>query len=256
MSSLILDQISMRFDLPNGDHVQALQDVSLDIKSGELMSVLGPSGCGKTTLGRSILRLVEPASGNIIYDGKDITHVKHEELRQLRKKMQIIFQDPYSSLNPRMTCEQIVGEGLLIHEEGDRVARQARVAELMEIVGLTPEQGRRYPHEFSGGQRQRISIARALLINPRILILDEATSALDSATETKLLQALDAVTKDRSTLVIAHRLATIRKADTILVMDHGTIVEAGSFDELYAQGGRFTQLVKEQFSDASGKFIS
>jgi ATP-binding cassette subfamily B protein len=231
----------------------AVRDLSFTLKPGSTIALVGASGAGKSTALSLLYRAFDPQSGRITVDGHDIRDL---QLAALRSNIGVVFQE--ALLFNRSIADNLkVG----LPDATDVQLRQACAsAQALDFILQHPqgfdtkigERGR----ALSGGERQRLSIARVLLKNPPILILDEATSALDSATETKLLQALDAVTKDRSTLVIAHRLATIRKADQILVMDHGGIVEAGSFDELYAQGGRFTQLVKEQFSDAAGNFIS
>ena len=231
----------------------AVKGLSFTLKPGTTIALVGASGAGKSTALSLLYRAFDPQSGRITVDGHDIRDL---QLAALRSNIGVVFQE--ALLFNRSIADNLkVG----LPEATDAQLRQACAsAQALDFIEQHPqgfetkigERGR----ALSGGERQRLSIARVLLKNPPILILDEATSALDSATETKLLQALDAVTKDRSTLVIAHRLATIRKADKILVMDHGSIIEAGSFDELYAQGGRFTQLVKEQFSDASGNFIS
>jgi ATP-binding cassette subfamily B protein len=231
----------------------AVRGLSFTLKPGSTIALVGASGAGKSTALSLLYRAFDPQSGRITVDGHDIRDLK---LGALRSNIGVVFQE--ALLFNRSIADNLkVG----LPDATEAQLRQACAsAQALDFILQHPqgfdtkigERGR----ALSGGERQRLSIARVLLKNPPILILDEATSALDSATETKLLQALDAVTKDRSTLVIAHRLATIRKADQILVMDHGSIVEAGSFDELYAQGGRFTQLVKEQFSDAAGNFIT
>ena len=159
--------------------VKAVDDVSLTIRSGETMGLVGESGCGKTTFGRAILRLEEPTAGEVIFKGRNLLACDAKEMRALRKQMQIIFQDPFSSLNPRKTIAQIIGEPLLVHGMKNRKQREERVLYLLDVVGLRPEQMRRYPHMFSGGQRQRIGVARALALNPELIVCDEAVSALD-----------------------------------------------------------------------------
>lgn len=231
----------------------AIQGLSFTLKPGTTVALVGASGAGKSTALSLLYRAFDPQAGRITVDGTDIREL---QLSALRSNIGVVFQE--ALLFNRSIAENLrVG----LPEATDAQLRQACAsAQALDFILQHPqgfdtkigERGRM----LSGGERQRLSIARVLLKDPPILILDEATSALDSATETKLLQALEAVTKDRSTLVIAHRLATIRQADTILVMAHGQVVETGSFDELYALGGRFTQLVKEQFTDASGQFIS
>jgi peptide/nickel transport system ATP-binding protein len=219
------------------DHFKAVNDVSFKIKKGKTLGLVGESGCGKTTLGRSILRLVEPASGNIIYDGKDITHVKHEELRQLRKKMQIIFQDPYSSLNPRMTIADILVEPLIIHNEGGTKAQRFEMARaLIEKVGLKSNQMNRYPHEFSGGQRQRICIARALMLRPEFVICDESVSALDVSIQAQVLNLLLDLQEEfgLTYVFISHDLSVVNFiADEVGVMYAGKIIEMDKASNIY-----------------------
>lgn len=219
------------------DHFKAVNDVSFKIKKGQTLGLVGESGCGKTTLGRSILRLVEPSAGKIIYNGKDITHVQHEELRLLRKKMQIIFQDPYSSLNPRMTIADIVTEPLVIHNEGGSKAQRYEMARaLIEKVGLKSNQMNRYPHEFSGGQRQRICIARALMLRPEFVICDESVSALDVSIQAQVLNLLlDLQSEFGLTYVfISHDLSVVNFiADEVGVMYAGKIIEMDKASRIY-----------------------
>jgi len=219
------------------DHFKAVDNVSFKIKKGQTLGLVGESGCGKTTLGRSILRLVEPASGKIIYDGKDITHVKNEELRLLRKKMQIIFQDPYSSLNPRMTISDIVTEPLVIHNEGGTKAQRLDMARaLIEKVGLKANQMNRYPHEFSGGQRQRICIARALMLKPEFVICDESVSALDVSIQAQVLNLLLDLQEEfgLTYVFISHDLSVVNFiADEVGVMYAGRIIEMDKASRIY-----------------------
>lgn len=219
------------------DHFKAVNDVSFKLKKGKTLGLVGESGCGKTTLGRSILRLVEPASGSIIYDGKDITHVKHEELRLLRKKMQIIFQDPYSSLNPRMTIADILVEPLIIHNEGGTKAQRFEMARaLIEKVGLKSNQMNRYPHEFSGGQRQRICIARALMLRPEFVICDESVSALDVSIQAQVLNLLLDLQEEfgLTYVFISHDLSVVNFiADEVGVMYAGKIIEMDKASSIY-----------------------
>ena len=219
------------------DHFKAVNDVSFKLKKGKTLGLVGESGCGKTTLGRSILRLVEPASGQIIYDGKDITHVKHEELRLLRKKMQIIFQDPYSSLNPRMTIADILVEPLIIHNEGGSKAQRFEMARaLIEKVGLKSNQMNRYPHEFSGGQRQRICIARALMLRPEFVICDESVSALDVSIQAQVLNLLLDLQEEfgLTYVFISHDLSVVNFiADEVGVMYAGKIIEMDKASSIY-----------------------
>ena len=219
------------------DHFKAVNDVSFKIKKGKTFGLVGESGCGKTTLGRSILRLVEPAAGSIIYDGKDITHLKHEELRQLRKKMQIIFQDPYSSLNPRMTISDILMEPLVIHNEGGTKAQRFDMARaLIEKVGLNSNQMNRYPHEFSGGQRQRICIARALMLRPEFVVCDESVSALDVSIQAQVLNLLLDLQEEfgLTYIFISHDLSVVNFiADEVGVMYAGRIIEMDKASNIY-----------------------
>lgn len=219
------------------DHFKAVDDVSFKIKKGQTLGLVGESGCGKTTLGRSILRLVEPAAGKIIYDGKDITHVQHEELRLLRKKMQIIFQDPYSSLNPRMTIADILMEPLNIHNEGGTKAQRFEMARaLLEKVGLKANLMNRYPHEFSGGQRQRICIARALMLRPEFVICDESVSALDVSIQAQVLNLLLDLQQEfgLTYVFISHDLSVVNFiADEVGVMYAGKIIEMDKASNIY-----------------------
>lgn len=219
------------------DHFKAVNDVSFKIKKGKTLGLVGESGCGKTTLGRSILRLVEPSSGNIIYNGKDITNVYGEELRLLRRKMQIIFQDPYSSLNPRMTISDILTEPLNIHNVGNSKKERLDMAkELFEKVGLKIAQLNRYPHEFSGGQRQRICIARSLMLRPEFVVCDESVSALDVSIQAQVLNLLLDLQEEfhLTYIFISHDLSVVNFiADEVGVMNGGKIIEMDKASKIY-----------------------
>lgn len=219
------------------DHFKAVNDVSFTLKKGKTLGLVGESGCGKTTLGRSILRLVEPSSGSIIYGGKDITHVYAEELRLLRRKMQIIFQDPYSSLNPRMTISEILTEPLNIHKVGNSKQERLDMAkQLFEKVGLKVNQLNRYPHEFSGGQRQRICIARALMLRPEFVICDESVSALDVSIQAQVLNLLLDLQQEfgLTYIFISHDLSVVNFiADEVGVMNGGKIIEMDKANNIY-----------------------
>ena len=218
-------------------NVKAVDDVSFTICEGETLGLVGESGCGKSTTGRLLLRLLEPTSGQITFDGHELTSYSAEEMRKLRREMQIIFQDPYASLNPRMTVGRIVAEPLIRHGIARGAKCRDRVAELLTCVGLDPNYSRRYPHEFSGGQRQRIGIARALATNPRLIICDEPVSALDVSIQSQVLNLLKALQNEfkLTYLFIAHGLNVVKHvSDRIGVMYLGKMVELAGGDELYA----------------------
>ena len=217
--------------------VKAVDGVSFDIRKGEVLALVGESGCGKTTIGRTILRLVPATEGSVHFDGTDVLGADRKSLFNLRKKMQIIFQDPFSSLNPRMTVGQLISEGLTIHSVGTSAQRREKSAELLEKVGLSADYAKRHPHEFSGGQRQRIGIARALALNPDFIVCDEAVSALDVSVQAQVLNLLSDLKKEfnLSYLFIAHNLSVVEHiADRIAVMYLGKIMELTDRDTLFS----------------------
>jgi ABC-type oligopeptide transport system ATPase subunit len=216
--------------------MRAVDDVSFTIERGEMFGLVGESGSGKTTTGRCLLRLIEPTSGRVTFDGRDVLALGARDLRAARRNFQIVFQDPYSSLNPRMRVGAIVEEPLIIHRIGTKADRDARVRELFELVGLSAEQRSRYPHEFSGGQRQRIGLARALALNPSFIVLDEPVSALDVSVQAQVVNLLLDLQQKLSLtyLFIAHDLRLVRRVCTrVAVMYRGKIVEAGRTEDLF-----------------------
>jgi ABC-type oligopeptide transport system ATPase subunit len=218
------------------DYVDAVAGVSFDIEVGKTLGLVGESGSGKSTTGFCILQLLRPTSGSVRFDGQELTDLDGEDLRRVRRDAQIVFQDPYSSLDPRMTVGNIVSEPLLVHKIGSRRDRQVRVRELLDVVGFDPTYVNRYPHEFSGGQRQRIGIARALALSPRLIVCDEPVSALDVSIQAQIINLLKDLQREFNLayLFIAHDLAVVRSvSDRIAVMHRGRIVETGPADEVY-----------------------
>jgi len=220
------------------DVVRAVDGISFEVHEGETLGLVGESGSGKSTTGYCVLQLLKPTSGSVRFNGRELTGISRAELRATRRELQIVFQDPYSSLDPRLTVEQIVVDPLEVHRVGDRASRRRRVQELLELVGIEPSHAQRYPHEFSGGQRQRIGIARALALDPKLLVCDEPVSALDVSIQAQILNLLNDLQErlGLAYLFIAHDLAVVRAvSDRIAVMRRGKIVEVGDADEVYAR---------------------
>ena len=239
---LEVDDLKVHFPITKGifsrtaGYVYAVDGVSFNLKAGETLGIVGESGCGKTTTGLAILRLIDPTDGQVRFQGKDMSRYTKQEKLNLRREMQIIFQDPYSSLNPRMTLNRTLADPMKIHGLYSGSEREDRVAYLLRKVGLTPEQGRRYPHEFSGGQRQRIGVARALALNPQVIIGDEPVSALDVSIQAQIINLLIDLQEefDLSYIIISHDLAVVEYiCDRIAVMYLGKIVEMAAYRELY-----------------------
>nr|WP_281255776.1 dipeptide ABC transporter ATP-binding protein [Shouchella patagoniensis] len=239
---LEVNNLKTCFDITGGvlsrkvGEVKAVDGVSFSVKEGEILGIVGESGCGKSTTSKSILRLIEPTSGQVIFNGEDITTLSTERVRKLRRDMQIIFQDPYASLNPRHTVGKIISEPMKVHGISSKVERNRRVTELLEVVGLRQEHAIRYPHQFSGGQRQRIGIARALAMNPKLIICDEPVSALDVSVQSQILNLMERLKEEfKLTYVfIAHDLSVVKHiSDRVGVMYLGKMVELADKDALY-----------------------
>ncbi len=239
MSTLLqVKDLQMHFPLRNNKKVviKAVNGVSFEVKKGQTLGLVGESGCGKTTTARMIIRLYKPSSGDIIFNGQNISNLNDKQLQPFRRDIQMVFQDPYASLHPRMTVEKIILDPMLVHNIGTPAQRQERLAELMELVGLDIRFAQRYPHEFSGGQRQRISIARALALNPQLLLLDEPVSALDVSVQSQILNLLQSLQESLGIayIFISHNLSVVDyMCQEIIVMYLGRIVEQASREELF-----------------------
>ncbi len=242
---LVVEDLKKHFPVTRGiifqkqiGAVKAVDGVSFTVQDGETLGVVGESGCGKSTMARCVVRLLEPTDGKVVFDGRDITRLSRKQMRPIRREMMMVFQDPYASLNPRKRVGFIVAEALEVHGIGTPAERKRRVQSLLEVVGLNPEHYNRFPHDFSGGQRQRIGIARALAVNPKLIVCDEPVSALDVSIQAQILNLLKDLQKDfyLSYLFISHDLAVVRTmSDRIAVMNSGKIVEIGLAEQVYLQ---------------------
>src|SRR5580692_3171810 len=236
MALLEVENLQTHFRTPDGIN-RAVDGVDFHVDEGETLAVVGESGCGKSTVGRLVLRLIEPTAGKVRFEGDDLLALDQDQMRARRRRLQIIFQDPYASLNPRMTVGAMLGEPLWLHRlVGNEKQRNQRVAELLELVGLRPDHARRYPHEFSGGQRQRIAIARALAVEPRLIVADEPVSALDVSIQAQVINLMRALQQrfGLAYIFISHDLAVVKHiADRIAVMYLGKIVETATTEELF-----------------------
>jgi oligopeptide transport system ATP-binding protein len=245
-TSTLVHALHLRKEFPAGAEgvfgqrrlqLKAVDDVTLEIRAGETMGLVGESGSGKSTLGRLLLRLLEPTSGRVLFDGRDLAALSRKQLRQLRREMQLVFQDPYSSLNPRMRVKAIVAEGIEIHKLARGGEKEQRIRQLLEMVGMSADALDRYPHEFSGGQRQRIGIARALAVNPRFLVLDEPVSALDVSIQAQIINLLQDLQEQLQLtyFFIAHDLRVVEHiSQRVAIMYLGKIVELASREEIYS----------------------
>lgn len=232
-----LDHVSKHFTVGGGNKLKAVNDITIDIYRGETLGIVGESGCGKSTLGRVVMGIYSPTSGSLTYSGKNVNLKKSKDRFEYSKKAQIIFQDPYASLNPRMTVGTIISEGMIIHNMYDKARREERVYELLEVVGLNREHANRFPHEFSGGQRQRIGIARALAIEPEFLVCDEPISALDVSIQAQVINLLRELQEKLGLtyMFIAHDLNIVKFiSDRIAVMYLGNVVELASSEDIYS----------------------